>query len=388
MRILYLAHDLSDDAIWRRVEMLSVGGAEVHLAGFSRKEPAIKGPARTMRCFGLTFNGGFRQRIGAVCQSYISLRDLLKGTPKPDVIIARNLEMLALAPKVRRVLKVRKVPIVYECLDIHALMLRKNPIGAILRGIERQLMRRTALLITSSPGFVRNYFEPYGQNAPETMVIENKMLYTPASNRSVGIQDDTIRIGWFGILRCQASLHLLDQMTRDANGRIKVSLRGKPAYDVMPDFDDVIADNHYLSFGGPYRYPDDLAEIYGQVRFSWLIDLYQQGENSDWLLPNRLYEGCAHGAVPIVRAGTEVARFVEARDMGIVVGDLHPDTIGDALLEMSEQDVLAVRSAVASQHRSAWTIQHEDSLDLVDKLYSLIPDHAQHSAQILAEQHG
>ena len=41
----------------------------------------------------------------------------------------------------------------------------------------------------------------------------------------------------------------------------------------------------------------------GDVHFTWAIDFYEAGANSDWLLPNRLYEGGAHGAVPIALAG-------------------------------------------------------------------------------------
>ena len=61
--------------------------------------------------------------------------------------------------------------------------------------------------------------------------------------------------------------------------------------------DKVIDANPDLSFLGPYAWPGDLPDIYGGVDVAWLIDRYQAGQNSDWLLPNRLYEGCLNGAV-------------------------------------------------------------------------------------------
>ncbi|MES2146149.1 MAG: glycosyl transferase family 1, partial [Pseudomonadota bacterium] len=52
--ILYLAHDLDDSAIWRRVVMLKNGGAEVTPAGFRRGTGPLPGPALVL---GATGNG-------------------------------------------------------------------------------------------------------------------------------------------------------------------------------------------------------------------------------------------------------------------------------------------------------------------------------------------
>ena len=82
-------------------------------------------------------------------------------------------------------------------------------------------------------------------------------------------------------------------------GRFEIVLRGRPAYSEFTDFDGFVAAEPYLRFDGAYRNPEDLAAIYGEVHFSWAIDFFEEGLNSSWLLPNRLYEGCRYGAVPI-----------------------------------------------------------------------------------------
>ena len=79
----------------------------------------------------------------------------------------------------------------------------------------------------------------------------------------------------------------------------EVDLRGRPALDAMPDFHDKVARTKNVAFHGAYRNPEDIGTIYGQVHFSWVIDFYEEGQNSQWLLPNRLYEGCRFGAVPV-----------------------------------------------------------------------------------------
>ena len=66
MRVLYLAHDLDDNAIWRRAEMLRRGGAEVILAGFRRGEGVLPGPAKVL---GRTQNGRMTDRAFAVLRA-------------------------------------------------------------------------------------------------------------------------------------------------------------------------------------------------------------------------------------------------------------------------------------------------------------------------------
>ncbi|TGV96386.1 glycosyltransferase, partial [Mesorhizobium sp. M2E.F.Ca.ET.154.01.1.1] len=131
-------------------------------------EPVDLGPTR---------DGRFAQRIGAVAKAALSIGAKLGAVPRPDLIIARNLEMLALARRASGAFGAG-VPIVYECLDIHRLVLRNDLIGKTLRGAERHLARDVKLLVTSSPAFVANYFEPFGQIAAPVELIENKYFDT------------------------------------------------------------------------------------------------------------------------------------------------------------------------------------------------------------------
>ncbi|TIP62467.1 MAG: glycosyl transferase family 1, partial [Mesorhizobium sp.] len=71
---------------------------------------------------GATRDGRFAQRLAAVTKAAVSIASKLGSMPRPDLIIARNLEMLALARRARSAFQAT-VPIVYECLDIHRLML-------------------------------------------------------------------------------------------------------------------------------------------------------------------------------------------------------------------------------------------------------------------------
>nr|WP_276328375.1 glycosyl transferase family 1 [Phyllobacterium zundukense] len=354
--------------------MLHAGGALVTLAGFTRGQVKV---ARIDNIepvnLGHTSDGKFAQRLLAVGRALCKLSSTLRNVAKPDVIIARNLEMLALANRAST-LGDWNAPIVYECLDIHRMLLRQDIIGRCLRFAERLLARRARLLITSSPAFVDNYFTPFNVLDMPVMLLENKVFRPTASPDQMSQPIATTtpwKIGWFGALRCRRSLELLADFTRRSKGQVEVILRGRPAYSEFDNFDRFVAEEPYLHFYGPYKNPEELAAIYSEVHFSWTIDFFEAGQNSDWLLPNRLYEGCLYGAVPIGLAGTQTSRFLQERNIGF---SLHEPTV-DALVslfgQLDEKSFLQAQSNVTAQPREGWECTEKDCRSFVDHLRQL-----------------
>lgn len=375
LHILYLVHDVSDPAVRRRLKMLRAGGATVNLAGFRREEQAI-GDIDGVKPIdlGRTWDGRFHQRLAAVAKASLSIRAVLAGIPRPDVIIARNLEMLWLARRVGAVMGSADVPVVYECLDIHRLVLRQDAVGYAMRGAERFLGRGVSLLMTSSPAFVANYFGPYGQIGAPVEIVENRHLeLLPDEEPSTAQPSPPWRIGWFGALRCRRSLELLAAFTRRQKGRYEVILRGRPALSEFEDFHGFVAAEPHLSFEGPYRNPEDVGRIYGDVHFSWVIDFFEEGLNSSWLLPNRLYEGCRFGAVPITVAGTETARFAAQRGVGVRLQSATPEAVADALVPIDAAGYARLKESVLSGRSDAWSYGPADCRALVSRLGRLTP---------------
>ena len=141
--------------------------------------------------------------------------------------------------------------------------------------------------------------------------------------------------------------------------------------DQMPDFDAVIADNPDMTFGGAYRWPGDLHEIYSDVDLTWMIDRYQAGGNSDWLLPNRLYEGGRHAAVPVALGGTEMARKLSSLGIGVIMADTSLASIQRQLSDLDPATLVALKAAVAALPRSTWEATRADCEALVSSLGSL-----------------
>ncbi|MBZ9987479.1 glycosyl transferase family 1 [Mesorhizobium sp. BH1-1-5] len=376
LHVLYLVHDVSDPAVRRRVQMLKAGGARVTLAGFRRTtSPVAEIEGVEPVDLGATRDGRFAQRLGAVAKAAMSIGAKLGAMPTPDLIIARNLEMLALARRANGALG-GSMPIVYECLDIHRLVLRDDFVGRTLRGAERRLARDVKLLVTSSPAFIANYFEPFGQIGAPVELIENKYFEAASVVAAQSFEDDSPatppwRIGWFGALRCRRSLELLADFTRRQAGRFEVVLRGRPALSEFPDFRGFVEAEPWLSFEGPYRNPEDMAAIYGEVHFSWAIDFFEAGQNSEWLLPNRLYEGCRFGAVPISMAGTETGRFLKGQDIGVLLSEATPEAIETMLGRMDQDRYRGLKSRVLARNPRIWSYDRSDCAAFVDKLRGL-----------------
>lgn len=373
LHVLYLVHDLCDPATGRRVAMLRVGGARVTLAGFRRDDVAPDFDGIVPIDLGMTSDRAFGQRLVAVARAALTLGTKLKGVARPDVIIGRNLEMLALANRVRTIFGA-DVPVVYECLDIHRLLLGQGHVSRAMRGAERLFARGSALLLTSSPAFVRDYFEPYGQSKAPVMLLQNKMLELDAAPTRVTLPasskrpDEPWRIGWFGALRCAKSLKLLAAFTRAMQGRFEVVLRGRPAHVEFDDFDGFVQAEPHMRFEGAYRNPQDLPSIYGEVHFSWAIDFFEEGMNSSWLLPNRLYEGGRFGVVPIAMNGTETARFLTERRLGLLLEEATAEALVARFGNLTPGGYNALRDAMTAQDPGTWICGLADCRRLVEKL--------------------
>ncbi|WEX75472.1 glycosyl transferase family 1 [Sinorhizobium numidicum] len=383
LQILYLAQDLADPAVRRRILTLVAGGASVTLAGFRRDSnslAAVHGVEPVE--LGVTADGRFAQRIGAVASACLSLKSKLGNVRKPDIIIARNLEMLAVAKRAVTLFG-GEVPIVYECLDIHRLLLRKDVVGRALRAAEAHFGKDARWLITSSPAFIEHYFRPLSGLEAPALLLENKVLEIDgcADRNTISAEYPTPgapwKIGWFGALRCRKSLALLAEFSRKMEGRVEIVLRGRPAYSEFEDFGGFVRDEPFMRFEGSYRNPEDLAGIYGDVHFTWAIDFFEEGQNSSWLLPNRLYEGCRYGRVPIAMKGTETARFLSVRGIGLVVEEASADSLVTLIGSMTADRYVEAADRVGQCNPATWVFDRADCEALVRRLATLTVEEPQ-----------
>ncbi len=391
MTILYLVHDLRDAAVRRRVRFLREGGATVALFGFERQAGAGAGARPEGQVLGSTRNGEFGQRIAATIRAALFSRRWRGAMRDSEVIVARTLEMLLIAVLVRARLRL-STPIVYECLDIHRLMTNRGPAGRVLRWIEQRLLDRSALLIVSSPRFIDRYFEQAHRRLPRWMLLENKLLgsdLAPGASEARRPDGPPWRIGWLGILRCRRSLALLADLVRTAGGAVQVDIHGRPALDAIPDFHDIVAATPGMTFHGGYDRATDLGRLYGGVHFNWTLDFYEAGFNSEWLLPNRLYEGGMFGAVPLALGTVQTGRWVADHDCGVLLTEPLPQALQRFFAGLDATAYAALQARVARLDPMALTETADTAARFVESLRALrAGEHRRGPAPSASERYG
>jgi succinoglycan biosynthesis protein ExoL len=322
MNLVYFVYDLNDSAMRRRILMLRAGGVNVQLVGFYRGAvPAAVIEGAPTLVLGETFDAQMIHRALSVLRTIIRAGAVIQACRGADLFMARNLEMLSIAVRVRAALR-GNIRLIYECLDIHRLMLSGRAHGRALRGLERWLMRDVAMLLVSSPAFVTHYFQARQHVRAPVCLAENKVLDLSAAPQPRPERDRPAgppwRIGWFGMIRCRRSLEILIALTNAMAGEVEVIIRGRPAYSEFDDFEATVSSAPWIRFEGPYV-PADLADHYAEVHFVWAIDYFEVGLNSSWLLPNRLYEGSWFGSVPLAEKHVETGVWLARHKAGVLM---------------------------------------------------------------------
>jgi succinoglycan biosynthesis protein ExoL len=367
IRIAYFVHDMNDAAVARRVTMLRAAGATVTVAGFRRDDrlpEAVSGvPVVDL---GRTADAKLLQRAMVVFRNLLRPKTMFEGMGQPDVIIARNLESLALAVRARR--KVPTARLVYECLDIHRSLLGSSSPHRIIQRIESALLKSIDLLIVSSPAFVREYFSKKpGFDAP-VLLVENKVLTlgTMAYVEQAFSAGPPWTIGWFGNLRCRRTFETLAALAARSNGRIRILVAGRASPAVFDDFAALVERSPNCTFAGAFT-PDDLGKLYAQCHFAWAIDYFEEGLNSNWLLPNRLYEASSFGAVPIALKSVETGRWLARYDAGWLIDDAGGVEGMAAMFEnLDPAGYAKLHQAVAAIPREALIADRSDCDELLD----------------------
>jgi hypothetical protein len=368
MRLVYFVHDLGDPAVARRLLMLQPHLSTAVIIGFHR---AAHAPAQLsgwpVIALGRTADGKLARRAVSVLRNLALLRRLRHHLRGANFVMARQLEMLVLASAARR--RYAKTAILaYECLDIHNAMVKPSLIREALRHLEAQHLREADVVVVSSPAFIKSYLKPiHGPHLPSLCLVENKVLRAELQDwpgPQPPLPGPPWRIGWFGVLRCRRSLELLIELTRKLPGQIIVELRGRPSRTAIPDFDELVALAPGMVFLGAYDRQSDLAQIYQAVHFTWAIDDYEAGLNSAWLLPNRLYEGGVHGAVPLASTDVETGNWLAAEHAGILLAE----PLGAALLNyfstLTAIHYLAARAELDAVPVERWVDNGQDAARL------------------------
>ena len=347
-RIAYLVHDINDAAVARRVTMFETGGADVTVVGFRRdaRIPTSVGRASVID-LGLTEDARLAKRAQSILGVAVRPSALFAACVGCNTIVARNLESLVLGARVRR--QRPDVRLVYECLDIHRMLLGTSLAAKAVQYVERRLLARIDMLLISSPAFSREHFAARLRPGVLVALVENKVLalgggrVTPPE-----APRPPWTIGWFGNLRCRRTFDLLRALAARLDGTVNILIAGRASPAEFVDFERQVEAAPHCTYLGSYA-PADLPALYARCHFAWAIDYFEEGLNSSWLLPNRLYEASSAHVVPIALRSVETGRWLAAHDAGLLLGDQDVDRqMTEQFTTLTPVSYAAMRSAVAA----------------------------------------
>ena len=218
---------------------------------------------------------------------------------------------------------------------------------------EMRCIRRSRCrgLIVSSPGFLRNYFEPVHKGRYTAYLLENRLMdgmeHGARPEPGAARADGPLRLGWVGNLRCARSFALLLALADRMGDRIEIHLHGYPARTEIPVFEPEIEKRANMTYHGRYRAPEDLAGIYAALDLVWAGDFMEAGFNSVWLLPNRVYEGGYFCVPAIAPAGTETASWIDARKGGFLIDEPLDETLPALIARLSDDRAAILQRAEA-----------------------------------------
>jgi succinoglycan biosynthesis protein ExoL len=260
---------------------------------------------------------------------------------------------------------------VYEVLDVQRVFIGESIVNRLFRWAERRLLRSCDLLVVSSPEFMSRYFLTSQSYCGPWRLLENKVSpgqfapgALPATHRQPA--PPPWIVGWFGRLRCMRSLDILCRIADTLGDRVRVRMRGLPSEEDVPveALEAACASRTNLTYEGAYDSRRDLPDMYAGVHFAWCIDYLDAGANSDWLLPNRLYEGGLFGTPALAREGTATAAKVERDGLGWVLAEPIDQSVCSLLGNLQIEAYASVRRGIEGTSRSHF-VDETDTRDLL-----------------------
>ncbi len=376
MRISYFGHDTSDAAIRKRVHSFQDCGYDVR--GFMNKR--FDGPPLDWENvdLGETENGAYFDRLWSVFRGAFRAAKHKQTLAGSDLIVARNLDMLATAFLTKKLTGLA-TPVVYESLDIHHLLCRKDIVGWVFRKFEGAFLKRSRGVIVSSPAFIREHFDRHHAGNFRAFMVENRLSAKFSSSVSRPSEVNStppgapLRVGWVGILRCQRTLNLMARAAKAFGAEIEIHVHGKPDLTQVPDFHETVSTFENITFHGAYSAPEGLPDIYGGLDLIWSGDFMDAGLNSDWLLPCRLYEGGYFAVPAIAVAGTETSRWVNDHETGFLVAEPIEESLIETLRNLiANRDDIRTRSQTLIGLPDAALIEPDGFIaDLLDQILDI-----------------
>jgi succinoglycan biosynthesis protein ExoL len=324
-RLAFFCPDVTETSTLTRAQQFLDQGYDVTVFGFRRERYNMDyEPAWPHVPLGLTADGKYWHRMRALIGTLPILISRRKLLQQASVFYARNIDQLLLA-MLARLIAFSHAPLAYEVLDIPPILMRRGAAASLLRAIERLCLRRTRVLVLSSPGFHRGYYAAIQHYRGAWFLLENKLhpsvAKLPRRFPARAIEPGARRtrpwvIGYFGLIRGEKTFDLMTRLADRLKDRVIFKFGGVLTTVDRAKFEAAMRERPNMVYGGPYRPYTDFEALYRDVDFAWALDLEHADHNSRWLLPCRFYEAGYFGVPCLAVHRFEVGALLEKHRIG------------------------------------------------------------------------
>jgi succinoglycan biosynthesis protein ExoL len=354
--LLFFCPDVTDASTLKRVQQFMDFGYHVTVFGFRRfRYNTAYQPPWPNVALGFTTDGRYWQRVRALVRAIPALFANRGAVTRARVFYARNIDQLLLT-LLARFITFSRAPVAYEVLDIPPILMQRGPLSTLLRAIERWCLRRIALLVVSSPAFHRNYYAGVQKYRGAWFLLENKLHPSiappPPPVRRVAQHGRPWVVGYFGLIRGEATFALITRLAERLQGRVLFKFGGILTTVDRTRFDEVLRRCPNIVYSGPYLPQQDLERLYRDVDFAWALDLEHTDHNSRWLMPCRFYEAGHFGVPCLAVHGFEVGNTIESHRIGWTFDAPLEESLARFFERLSVADYERIRGRLRSVPRS------------------------------------
>ncbi len=392
-RLTFLCPDVTDAPTLKRAQQFIDHGYAVTVFGFRRERYNTDyKPAWPYIPLGLTVDGHYAQRLLALLGALPVILRHRKILGLSSVFYARNIDQLLLAT-LARLIAFSNAPLVYEVLDIPDILVRRGFASSLLRTVERLCLRRTRVLVLSSPGFLRGYFAPIQRYRGDWFLMENKLHRSiaavakrPEPAAADGQADRPWVVGYIGLIRGERTFDLMTRLAERLRGRVVFKFHGVLTTVDRDKFHRTIERHPNMVYGGPYLPQQDLETLYRGVDFAWALDLEHSDHNSRWLLPNRFYEAGYFGVPCLAVRGFEVGDLLEQHRIGWTFDEPLEESLGRFFETLTHSDYNHIRSRLGAVPTGMFVAG--DDIARLSAMLTSVPGDAATESPAAAALHG
>ncbi len=340
LRILYALPTVGHPRDSKRIAMLQNAGFQVEAIAFERKSHKGRMPTCSVEIVGVIDHGRYLKRTIKMLAAIPSIRRAIKSN---DVVYASGPDMallcLASGMSLGR-------PVILEVGDVRELQTASGLWGGLVRKVDGYLADSCQLLVTTASGFIDDYYRQWVGTTTRSLVIENKLESSETAEQHHmqrtstfnGVQNgQPLRIGYFGLLRCEQSWRILILLAKMCPKNVEIVVAGYPIKPI--DLPQQAEKYSNIIYKGEYRSPDDLPYLYHGVDLTWVHYPTKNYWGFRWARTNRFYESCLYRTPMISRSGSADAVEIQRYGIGLIIENNGTDKIVDALINITPEDM-------------------------------------------------